>query len=297
MNNADKINQMKQMTFGTELEYEAISRETAIAAVASVVGGTTTRRYDLGYGAYTTTDSQGRLWKAITDGSLTNGCEVVTPILKWEDFETLQAVVRALRRAGAKARETTSQHVHVGCRDFTPAQLANLARIFYKQEKLILKAAGTLERRLAHYTRPTDPAFIARLEAARPTTMAEFNKVWFGVYTPQVAHYNEARYRAINFNNMFAEKKTVEFRLFNGTTHAGEVKAHIQLCLAIATMAKNAKAASSRNQRPFTEESAKYDTRVFLLRLGMIGDEFKTARYHLLRNLPGSAAWKHGRQD
>ena len=27
----------------------------------------------------------------------------------------------------------------------------------------------------------------------------------------------------------------------------------------------------------------------------MIGEEFKTARYHLLKNLPGSAAWKRGR--
>ena len=297
MNNEDRINLMKQMTFGTELEYEGISRETAITAVASVVGGNVAYRPELGYSAWTTTDSKGRVWKAITDGSLRTGCEVVTPILKWEDMELLQEVVRALRRAGAKARETTSQHVHVGCGDFTPAQLANLARIFYKQEKLILKAVGTLPSRLDHYTRPTDPHFIERLERARPSTMAEFNKVWFGTYIPQVAHYNGARYRAINFNNMFGQKKTVEFRLYNGTTHAGEVKAHIQLSLAMAAMAKYAKAASSRNQRPFTEESAKYDTRVFLLRLGMIGDEFKTARTLLLRNLPGSAAWKHGRRD
>ena len=30
--------------------------------------------------------------------------------------------------------------------------------------------------------------------------------------------------------------------------------------------------------------------RCWLLRLGMIGDEFKTARYHLLKNLTGNAA-------
>lgn len=42
---------------------------------------------------------------------------------------------------------------------------------------------------------------------------------------------------------------TVEFRLFNGTTHAGEVKAHIQLCLAIAAKAKTAACASTKNQR------------------------------------------------
>ena len=30
----------------------------------------------------------------------------------------------------------------------------------------------------------------------------------------------------------------------------------------------------------------------WLLRLGFIGDEFETARTHLLANLPGNAAWR-----
>ncbi len=90
---------------------------------------------------------------------------------------------------------------------------------------------------------------------------------------------------------------TVEFRLFNGTTHAGEVKAHIQLCLAIAAKAKTAACASTKKQRPYNPASAKYDMRVFLLRLGMIGNEFKNTRMHLLKNMPGSTAWKHGRPE
>lgn len=36
----------------------------------------------------------------------------------------------------------------------------------------------------------------------------------------------------------------------------------------------------------------KYTFRTWLLRLGMIGDEFKTARTHLLKNLEGNIAWK-----
>ena len=50
----------------------------------------------------------GRHWKAISDGSLDSratSAEVVTPILRWDDLETLQAVVRALRHAGAKTPE------------------------------------------------------------------------------------------------------------------------------------------------------------------------------------------------
>ena len=90
---------------------------------------------------------------------------------------------------------------------------------------------------------------------------------------------------------------TVEFRLFNGTTHAGEVKAHILLCLAIAAKAKIATCASTKNQRPYNPASAKYDLRVFLLRLGLIGPEFKNTRMHLMKRMPGSSAWKNGRPE
>ena len=41
-------------------------------------------------------------------------------------------------------------------------------------------------------------------------------------------------------------------------------------------------------------ENEKYAFRCFLLRLGFIGNEYKTARKILLRNLTGSSAWKGG---
>ena len=293
MTNSATIETAKGLTFGTELEYTNISREKAAKAIHSVVGGTV-RYYGGGYDAWQVTAPDGRIWKAVSDGSLTDratSAEVVTPILRWDDMDTLQAVVRALRKAGAKTPECTSQHVHIGVSAFTARQIANIARIFYKQETLILKAAGTLQRRLQHYTKPTDREFIARLEKAKPTTKDALNEAWFGTFTPNPDHYNGARYRAINLNNVW-RTGTVEFRLFNGTTHAGEVKAHIQLCLAIAAKAFNAKCASTKSQRPYNEASAKYDLRVFLIRLGMNGPEFKNSRKHLMKRMPGSAAWK-----
>lgn len=292
------IETAKVLTFGTELEYTGITREKAARTIHSVVGGTV-QYIGRAYDTWQATAPDGRIWKAVSDGSLTDrsgSAEVVTPILKWDDMETLQEVVRALRKAGAKTPECTSQHVHIGVADFTARQIANIARIFYKQEELILKAAGTLERRLWHYTRRTDREFIARLEKAKPATKDELNRAWFGTFTPMPEHYNGARYRAINLNNVW-RTGTVEFRLFNDTTHAGEVKAHIQLCLAIAAKALNAKCASTKVQRTYNEASARYDLRVFLLRLGMNGPEFKNTRMHLMKRMPGSAAWKNGRPE
>ena len=51
----------------------------------------------------------------------------------------------------------------------------------------------------------------------------------------------------------------------------------------IAAKAKTAKCASTKKPREYSEESAAYDMRVFLL--------------HLLDNLSGNKAWKHGRPN
>ena len=77
--------------------------------------------------------------------------------------------------------------------------------------------------------------------------------------------------------------------MFNSTLHAGEVKSYIQLCLAISHQALiQQRAMRTRTQ----SENEKYTFRTWLLRLGLIGDEFKTARQHLLKNLDGNIAWK-----
>ena len=77
--------------------------------------------------------------------------------------------------------------------------------------------------------------------------------------------------------------------MFNSTLHAGEVKSYIQLCLAISHQAL----VQQRAMRTRTHsENEKYTFRTWLLRLGLIGDEFKTARQHLLKNLEGNIAWK-----
>ena len=86
-------------------------------------------------------------------------------------------------------------------------------------------------------------------------------------------------------------------RFFEATTHAGEIRTNVLLALTIVHKAMDAKAASARKPRPYNEQSARYDLRVFLLRLGWIGEMFKAPRKHLLKRMPGSAAWKDGRHD
>ena len=73
----------------------------------------------------------------------------------------------------------------------------------------------------------------------------------------------------------------------------GEADAYNRLIAAICKMAKTQKRVTAV-EKPI--ENAKFTMRLFLIRLGFIGDEYKTARKILLRNLTGNSSWKSGRR-
>jgi hypothetical protein len=186
-------------------------------------------------------------------------------------------------------------HVHVDGSRFDAKSVTNLVKIVHKQERLLEHALGVSDARLTRYCRPIDEDFIRRLEAKRPKTMQEVSDAWYGYRNAFPQRYDQSRYRGLNLNSLFF-RGSIEFRYFNGTVHAGEIKAYIQLVLALASKALSSKAASSK-RREFNIATAKYDFRVFLLGLELIGEEFKTARLHLTKKLAGSAAWKGERRD
>lgn len=55
-----------------------------------------------------------------------------------------------------------------------------------------------------------------------------------------------------------------------------------------------AKEVSGASAKPQQHENPKYAMRTWLLRLGFIGDEFKTARETLTSNLSGDASFRSG---
>ena len=71
----------------------------------------------------------------------------------------------------------------------------------------------------------------------------------------------------------------------------GEADAYNRLIAAICKMAKTQKRVTAV-EKPI--ENAKFTMRLFLIRLGFIGNEHKTARKILLRNLTGNSSWKSG---
>lgn len=304
----EQIEAMKMQTIGVEVEMNNITREKAARKVAEFFG--TTAWYaagEYGYMSWACKDQQGRVWKFQRDISIhgpeAEKCEMVTPILTYEDIETLQAIIRLLRKAGAKSSPSRGcgVHIHIGKGNHTPKTLRNLVNIMAAHEQQIGRAIRIDAGRTGQYCRVVDPRFLDQLNKRKPTTMTELADIWYAgnhANYGRMAHYNESRYHMLNLHATFT-KGTIEFRLFqfaepsdgkqNGL-HAGELKAYIQLCLAMSQLAKMVKTASPKPQQTDNE---KYAMRCWMLRLGFIGDEFKTAREILLRNMEGNASCRN----
>ena len=290
---------MKNQRFGVEIEMTGITRATA----AKVIAGhfhTTATHVGGGYDTYTVRGEDGRQWNLVRDQSITRrnsrgytdrheySVEMVTPICKYDDITTIQELVRKLRSAGAKVNDSCGIHVHVDASQHDVRTLRNLVNIMASKEDLLYKALD-VEVERERYCKKVDMNFLEKLNKKKPKEMRDLEDIWYEGYGyNRHAHYNNSRYRALNLHSVFT-KGTVEFRLFNSTLHAGEVKSYIQLCLAINNQALTQKSASRAKTQ---SENEKYTFRTWLLRLGLIGDEFKTARGHLLKKLEGNIAWK-----
>lgn len=308
---ARQIENLKHQTIGVEIEMNSITREKAAQIAADFFGtgrsqNTASRN---GYSTWSAWDGDGREWKFQKDVSIagpdSEKCELVTPILHYEDIETLQELVRQLRHAGAKsdASRGCGVHIHIGANGHTAQTLRNLANIMASHESLIAEALNLDHRRMSRYCRTVDPRFLEQVNKKKPTTMTQLADIWYtshGANYGRDQHYNDSRYHMLNYHATFT-KGTVEFRLFQfdaptadrrGGLHAGQLKSYIQLCLALSQMAKEVKTASPKPQQ---NENPKYAMRTWLLRLGFIGDEFATARDILTRRLSGDAAFRNGR--
>lgn len=88
-------------------------------------------------------------------------------------------------------------------------------------------------------------------------------------------------------------EETIEFPWFT-LKQDGDADAYARFITALCEFAKNLKRVVNK---PDTSDNEKYAFRCFLLRLGMIGEDYKAARKVLLRNLTGSSAFRHGKPE
>ena len=297
-------------TIGVEVEMNHITRKNA-AQLAAEFFGTGKWEYTAyrnGYMTWSAYDQDGREWKFQRDVSIygpdEEKCELVTPILHYSDIETLQELIRKLRKAGAVSNPSQGcgVHIHIGNESFTPRDIRNLVNIMAAHETQIGRAIRIDDGRTGHYCKTINPNFLKMMNSRKPKTMNQIEDIWYKANNADFGrhqHYNESRYHMLNLHSFFNGHGTVEFRLFqfanpaNGKKnglHAGELKSYIQLCLGMCELARQIRFASPKPQQT---ENEKYAFRCWMLRLGFIGEEFETARTILLRNMDGNAAWRN----
>lgn len=294
---------LREQDFGVEIEMTGITRKRAAEVAAEYLGGQVEYAGTY-YDTYLATDRQGRKWKFTFDSSIeaqrkergakiaADGAyktEMVTPICQYKDIPVIQELVRQLRHSGAFSNQSCGLHVHISAAPFDARTLRNLTNIMYSKEDILYRALEVEVAREHRYCQKTDQRYIDELNRRRPKSMEELSRIWYRGDSRSGDHYDSSRYRGVNLHSVF-QKGTIEFRLYNSTVeHAGKIKAYIQLSLAITAQALNQHSASRIKT---VSENERYTFRTWLLRMGLIGDEFATARKHLLENLDGNIAWR-----
>lgn len=300
---------LKEQYFGTEIEMTGITRQDAAEAVAELFG---TTAYYAGtyYQTWSALDQQGKEWRFTYDGSIhaqrrvgnhyepadsEYRTEMVSPKLQYEEMKKLQDVVRCLRRKGGKVNSSCGMHVHVDAANHTPRSLKNALTIMYAKEDILFKALQVNPARVEQWCGKVREDMLKKIRRmpSGNMTMEQLKRVWYNGVDGSHEHYNWTRYYALNLHAVF-NKGTLEWRCFNSTLHAGKVRANITLALAISAQAINQK----RTQMKKTEisENPCFTFRTFLLRLGLIGPEYKNVRKHLLDHLEGDKAWRYDKE-
>lgn len=295
--------EMLKKNFGIEIEFTGITRARATEVVKEHLGG---RIVEMGRD-YRVVAPDGRKWEIVYDGSIKtqrklNGqkvaatseysVELVSPILTYEkDIDTLQEMVRKLRKAGAFAEKQncTGIHIHLNGEDHTPRSIRNMVNVVYARNDLLYDSLQIESSRM-RYCKKMDQDLVDRMNKKRPTTLKEIEDIWYeGYRESRGRHYHDSRYHFLNLHSLFNGVGTLELRGFNSTLHAGKIRSYIVLALAMNNQALTQKSASSKKPQI---DNPKFAMRTWLNRIGFIGEDFKNCREHLIKHLEGSAAWR-----
>ena len=299
---------IKKQRYGVEVEMTGITREKAASIIAEVFGTRASAPDRSCYHTITIKDQSARSWKVMRDASIrterndgTNesfdeySVEMVTPPLKYEDIETLQNIIRKLREAGAKANNSCGIHIHVDGANHNPKSLKKLVNFMVARQDLIYEALN-IGARGDRWCRKLSNQLLIEMRKDNNLSKSSAENIWYSRANDNYCggidhqHYNPTRYHGVNLHSYFS-KGTVEFRLFNGTLHAGKIKAYIQFCLAVSSWAITSEDNTVfRSMNGYSAEQKVTIMRNILThRLGLFGDEFKTCRLWMMKSLKDAA--------
>ena len=302
---------MKDQCFGVEVEFTGITREQAATALARYFGTLSFHRGGT-YDTWKVKDPTGKEWKLGSDASIIGEqwtgteylendikdfrVELVTPKLTYPELPKLQECMRRLKQIGAKVNDSCGIHVHVDAANHNRQSLKNLLSIMFSKEDILFKALNVNPDRVAAYCKKVREPMLQKarqLSAEETTDLTQLESIWYEGNVESGKHYNWTRYYALNLHSVFY-RGTVEFRCFNSTLHAEQAAAYVNLCLAMSAQAINQRSAVMQKTH---SDNELFTFRLWLVRLGLNGPEFKNTRDHLLANLDGDRAWRYDKDS
>ena len=215
-------NQHGERTFGCEIEYVNMSRQTVAVAVANALGvshihvvpyhGNVCEVCHMGIGA-----TYGQ-WKVERDGSVSTGGEVVSPILSGVDgMEQIKKVAQAVKLAGGSISRSCGLHIHVGVKDLSPQARVNLLTRWYA-------------------TFPSVKKFVSKNRWTSPYCSTPTASELGGWKTEILAGRDPDKTRAIRTRSMnitnFPKTGTYEIRLHQGSLNPKKITTWIKFLLA-----------------------------------------------------------------
>ena len=294
-------------SIGIELEITGASRQKAAEVIADFFGTSYVYEGPGGYDKYSVTDSEGRKWTVMSDASITplqkrNGrivsapdthkVEFVSPILFPKDLKLYQEIVRKLRKAGFFESSSCGIHIHIGVKDLPPTTIVHILNQVHSKQDLIYKALGvpTACNSRYRYCQRIPTNLVETLKKKKAKTLSQIADVWYstiGNSGERYIRYPHSRYYIVNMTRgLIPDSRfyygTAEFRPFCCTLHAGKILAYCQFCLLLVSYCATLTKSSYKPVVINEGESEAYKFRVWLLKLGCIGAEFKTMRIHLL---------------
>jgi hypothetical protein len=162
-------------------------------------------------------------WKVTTDGSVPNGFEVVSPVLRGEaGLEQANIALDALRTAGASVDRRCGLHVHLGAADLAAADIATVVRRYAKFEEQIDDWMAPSRRGNANSYCHSVLAFLRSGSSAdHRLSCADRDEVCRAFGT---------RYMKVNLE-AWQRHGTIEFRQHGGTVEAEKALPWIRFCL------------------------------------------------------------------
>lgn len=169
--------------------------------------------------------------------------------------------------------ETARLEISVSLDGHTGQTLRNLVNMIYSKQTLIKKALEIEEDLVSE-------ELIKIVNEAKVGTIEDFK-----------AAIEQIEHKAIDF---YFHNNRIVFKLYLKEVDSEKINAYTQFVGLVNQQAKTLKYTSAKVK---DTDNEKFTFRVWIIRLGMVGDEYKETRKMLLQNLTGNSAFRYGKPE